>query len=851
MAYRQEKQGTGYDIVIDGWEKGMADSPELGIGSLQGANITSVPGEVSVSYATSASLVPPTGITSASFSAVAATDVVTVSSTAGYYPGMAIELLTTNTAPKVNMLLVAGGGAGAGTTNIQNTGGGGGGQVLPESNVSVTVGTYPIIVGVGGVSGSGGNNSSGLGFTATGGSSGLVLAGGASGSGQAGGAGNPGGGDGAGGGGGGDSATGSNGTQPGGNAQGGGGGAGTASSISGASVTYGGGGGGGAYGPSSSQGNGGTGGGGTGGSNTGGGGVVGATSGTANTGGGGGGAGGNTSPAAGASGGSGIVYISYPTGLLTATGGAITTSGGNTIHAFTLTGTTNWIVTAINPQANMTYYVGNISGNTFKLYTDLTLTTLANFISDTTGTYSIPSMAVPVWSAYERYYASTTSVPVLMTFILDNVGNCWYQPTVATTGTGGTVAANTIQYTGNIGHATTGTGADFGLVVWHDYLFVIVGRTIDYISIANLLSTAPTWTYAWKTNLTYTQYQHQAIAATDNAVYICNAGTLASIVLVSGSSFDPTNSSTYTYNIAALVLPYYDEAQSVAQLGTQLLIGGVLNYIYPWDRVSLQFAYPLICADSSIFRIVSTNSNAYVFAGTRGRIYICNAQQLQLYQEIPDSFSGNPEPYYVWQDAIYLRNKLYFTFTDESNAGSALNTSGGVWALGIDNGQTQIQLPTAGSLFNTLQLSYSTYGGSCPVLLQSLLQTPPGYGIGGAWVSGGVTGVDSGSSSPYTSFQTVIQTDIIPVGTYYNVSTDRQIEYKLSKPLVAGESVRISWRGNLASAFIPVWTSTATGQISEGHPVNFQKQQWVQLQVELSSTATNPSFVRLTELRIR
>ena len=45
-------------------------------------------------------------------------------------------------------------------------------------------------------------------------------------------------------------------------------------------------------------------------------------------------------------GGSGIVIISYPTGLITATGGTITTSGGNTIHTFTSNGT--FTVTSLN-----------------------------------------------------------------------------------------------------------------------------------------------------------------------------------------------------------------------------------------------------------------------------------------------------------------------------------------------------------------------------------------------------------------------------------------------------------------------------------------------------------------------
>jgi hypothetical protein len=38
-------------------------------------------------------------------------------------------------------------------------------------------------------------------------------------------------------------------------------------------------------------------------------------------------------------GGAGVAIFAYPTGSMTATGGVITTSGGNTIHTFTADGT--------------------------------------------------------------------------------------------------------------------------------------------------------------------------------------------------------------------------------------------------------------------------------------------------------------------------------------------------------------------------------------------------------------------------------------------------------------------------------------------------------------------------------
>jgi hypothetical protein len=850
MSFRIEKTALGADIVIDGFEKGIADSPETGLGDVRSTNLTSIPGEASVSYAMAGASVPPTGLTGVAFSG-ATSDVITVPSTTGFYQGMAVNINTTSLPAQVDYIVVGGGAGGAvGLNTNALTAGGGGGGVLSGTAFPIAIGSYGVGVGVGGAGNTNGTASIFATVTANGGLSNATFTcqGGFSGSGNAGGNGYINGSISGGGGGGGNGGAGTNAGNNSGSGAGGNGGVGTASSLSGTSVTYAGGGGGGATGPSSTSGSG-SGGGGNGGAFAGS-----ATSAAANTGagGGGGGNGGSGASTSPGSGGSGIVIIRYPTGTLTATGGSITTSGIYTIHTFTTVGfnATAFQITAIALQSNTTYYVGSITSTTFKLYTDISLSTGSVFhiIGTITGTLNVPSLGVPVWSTY--YNPQSFPVTGPYTFLIDNIGNVWYIPIVASNG----VTIGALQYTGNIGHTTTHTGADFGLVGWKGYLFAIIAEKIDYIKIQDLFATAGPngkWVYQWQSGLNATIAQHQAIAALDDAVYYCNGSAVGSILLNAGQTFDPTNTATYTSNKTALALPTLDVAQSIAQLGQQILVGGTLNYIYPWDRISTSFSYPIICADFSIKRLVSTNSNVYVFAGNRGRIYICNTQQIQLYKKIPDSITGNPEPYFTWDDALYLRNKLYFTMTAYDNAGNALNTMGGLWVLGIDAGQSVIQLPTAGSLFNSNQLSYGTYGGSCPVLFYDQNTLPLGYGIGGVWVNGGVSGLDVSKSVPYINYQTLIQTDIIPVGTYLTANTNAQIEYKLSKPLVTGESVRISWRGNLATAFTPVWTSTAVGQVSDLKQVNFQKQQWVQFQIETSSTTTAPSFVRLKEIRIR
>lgn len=237
----------------------------------------------------------------------------------------------------VQALLVGGGGAGASSSSNVGGGGGGGGGYIYSENVSISTGNYGVVVGTGstpnantatassfanltaaaGASGGGAPYNLGIGLSGAasgGGSASATTAAGSDSSKQyhngALGFGTYGstitsGGGGGGAGGAGVAATSSS--------AGGAGGAGVANSISGSSVVYASGGAGG----------------------VGSGGVAGASA-AANTGRGGTGGGGNL---AGGSGGSGIVIIRYPTGLYSATGGTITTSGGYTIHTFTANGT--------------------------------------------------------------------------------------------------------------------------------------------------------------------------------------------------------------------------------------------------------------------------------------------------------------------------------------------------------------------------------------------------------------------------------------------------------------------------------------------------------------------------------
>ena len=298
---------------------------------------------------------------------------------------------TTGGASVTASYLVVAGGAGGGaglTTGGGGAGAGAGGYRTGTASLNPTL-SYTVTVGAGGtgatsdgIRGASGSDSVFNAITSTGGGGGSgrsTSSGAGSNGGSGGGAtflgtigagntpstspsqGNNGGtgdtvGGGGGGGGGGASAVGTNaGLTTAGN-----GGAGTASSITGSSVTYAGGGGGGNY-TGNSAGSGGAGGGGAGAISSSAG-----TAGTANLGGGGGGGGAGLGVfAAGGNGGSGIVIISY-VGAQQFSGGVVTSSGGNTIHTFTTSGTlgpvtplsANYLVVAGGGSGGGGYFAG-------------------------------------------------------------------------------------------------------------------------------------------------------------------------------------------------------------------------------------------------------------------------------------------------------------------------------------------------------------------------------------------------------------------------------------------------------------------------------------------------------------
>lgn len=539
-----------------------------------------------------------------------------------------------------------------------------------------------------------------------------------------------------------------------------------------------------------------------------------------------------------------------PTGV---SGDSVSFTGSTDIVTWTPTGTlysgvaVTFGSTTGGVTAGTIYWITLVSASTFKVYTSIVRGAgeLVD-LSDASNTLTVITFGTPSQKALDYINSNI--------FILDTSGRAWWVN-----------GAGVLVYIGNT--TLTSTHGN-GLCVLGAYLFVFRDSAADYLPITELsANNAPAWVYSWGSisglaTSAASNYSHFAYVSNQNGgMHFCNNRFIGRLLPIGSGTFDPTNTNTFTYTSTAPSggLPITDSATCLADLGGLILVGGIQNKVYPWDGLSTFFNSPLILSENYTKRIVSSNSNAYVFAGNRGRISITNGANVQIFKKIPDhivsifSTSNGIEPYYSWLDASYWKNQLYFSFTVSKNDGTAITNMGGIWALDLSTNP----LGTSTSVGLRVTNILTTGAAGFPYLIIPNIRstTPAGAGLYAAYVNAVSTaiGVDVTQSTPYASLgaSVDIYTDLVPTGTNLTQKTFSQIEFKLAQPLVSGEQIRISMRQDFSEAFTVAGTTTLVGALSDVYDVNVQRGQWVQLYVETCSTSSSPSFTRLKELRIR
>jgi hypothetical protein len=255
----------------------------------------------------------------------------------------------------------------------------------------------------------------------------------------------------------------------------------------------------------------------------------------------------------------------------------------------------------------------------------------------------------------------------------------------------------------------------------------------------------------------------------------------------------------------------------------------------------------------------------YVFCGSKGNVYVTNGTTISGVLTVPDYVTQQIEPYFIWGGAMFCRGRVWFSSQDSNSK------AGGIWSF-VPQISFYIEQDTGASLRLEAQNTYNTYAGLATLLFaptsmksqytnQATGQEARGPQYWAAWDDGteGVSdtpyGIDYSATTPYAGGQTVIETDLVSSGEVLGKQrkTFANCEFKLAAPLVAGESVAIYFRNNLASS----WTSAGPVEMSSDgisgviSPSSFVGSQWIQLKAVLTSVASSPSFVRLKDIRLR
>jgi hypothetical protein len=485
-------------------------------------------------------------------------------------------------------------------------------------------------------------------------------------------------------------------------------------------------------------------------------------------------------------------------------------------------------------------------------------------------TFSTVNMGLPKYFAKSRGF----------NWMIDANGRVWSDISL-TSGGGSVTATNSWTYTGNPTDATSngngllcyetvtnGTGGTGTSIQVDEWIFVWRNSQIDYTKITAAgaaISPLITWVNGWKPSTgttAQTQYlqtrfnvnnSHQAVVTPDARVNYCDGNYIGNFyqnVPTPGSNyvgFDPTNSATYTFSNITAIMPAQEVAQCIAFLNQYLLIGGKGNIVYPWDLNPGNNTYspPLILLpETNIQAIVPVGNNAYIFAGNRGIIYITNGSQANFYKKVPDHISGTVEPLFSWGGssvaaaptgvATYSKNRLFFGCYATPQAGGVTTTYGGLWCIDL----------STGSLFNAQQMSYGSYSGYVSAVgltsAESSYGPNIGYGLMVGWSDAGTPtyGVDVDIATPYSSGQSFIVSDMIPIGTLLNPTTSHQVEFKLATPMVSGESVQLLVGSYLNDTFTSLGTASGSSSenvLSGNFPLTVQKQQWAVIKAILTS----------------
>ena len=464
--------------------------------------------------------------------------------------------------------------------------------------------------------------------------------------------------------------------------------------------------------------------------------------------------------------------------------------------------------------ANTNYFLIKLTDTTAKLATTITNAfagTAINLTTAGTGTNTVATVNAGVIKHIiqgDGYYIAQ-----------DDNGRVWYSETYFFLLNGNTLT----NPNGN------------GIVLFENsdatatYLFVFRNAKIDVVEVTALANRrTPSWSNDWQAlnSGATSDNSHHCIKGQDNIIYFCDDKYIGSIKENKEQVFAPATPATYIYNSQALDLPSGELAYWLVELGTNLLISSATTTgkIYPWDRISGSFYYPLQVPENYVYRMVNMGNIIYIQAGSQGNIYQTQGSYVRLFKKLPYSVINNTG----------ALSATPITWGGIGEKAGALVV--GVDATSTGNDGVYLIYPDGRVIIDNQPLS-----GSANVT--ALCSVNNGY------VMGFDGGVDALSTTRYSSYETVIQTGIYRMATKTGKSMFSTLEVVTAKvPSSGTDYVRVKYRSdnNPATEFTTIkeFIFNSSSDAIQTYDAGISDLDNIQFQIELSGN------VELIELRL-
>lgn len=474
---------------------------------------------------------------------------------------------------------------------------------------------------------------------------------------------------------------------------------------------------------------------------------------------------------------------------------------------------------------NTVYYLIQLSQSTYKLAASIS-DAESNIAIDITGTGTgvhTMTAVIPGDVKHQRVDPATGYV-----YAQDSNGRIWVNRGSRWT----VVSGNTLT-------AATGNG----ITIWKGYLIAARPTTFDALNLTTYV-----WTNGFGSPVTSTTL-HKLISGQDDIVYFLDGQSIGTITAI--GTFDPTSGATFTVSTGVLNLPQSWVTYDLIEYGDDLWVGGSLpnaniSKLFPWNRdPNSSFELPLPIGEGPIKSMEIVGDLLYVTAGLQGNVWVTNSSSLDFAFRIPTVLFG-PSASGGITSMCKHQNRLFM--------GVASIGASGVWSYN----------PKNGALVPEYEVSYGRYAdlsGSNPLLLSSMISLGPNR-LSASWYDSGaaVGAIDAtqiaGQTTRYSSYSAYIISPLELVSNPIVPGALSQFEFQLAEPLTTSQGVKLYYRKDTSSSWVPVLDKNANalfdfityGAIT-GLTLNFTVNniQVVQIRTELTTTtstvATTPKLL--------